>query len=254
MCKIHTNKIAMENSSKTFTYKYPHPAVAADCVVFGFDGQQLKVLLIQRGNPPYKGMWAFPGGFLEMDETVEQCALRELSEETGLQLELMKQLGVFSAVERDPRERVLSVAFYALARSGDVQGGDDAAMAQWFAIDGLPQLAFDHDLILQQALRKIREDIYFEPVGFGLLNSEFSIAELQRLYEAILGVRFDRRNFYRKMHQTGLLEEVEPDGGKGCKANRHPEKGKPGRKGSMFRFNKVIYDKIKENRDLHLEF
>ena len=209
MRKIYTNIIEMGNDSKTFTYKYPHPAVTADCVVFGFDGQQLEVLLIQRGNDPYKGMWAFPGGFLEMDETIEQCALRELSEETGLKLEFMKQLGVFSDVHRDPRERVISVAFYALAKSGDVQGGDDAALAKWFAINDVPHLAFDHDYMLRQAMRKIKEDIHFEPVGFGLLNDEFSIAELQRLYEAILGVHFDRRNFYKKMLQTGILEEVD---------------------------------------------
>ena len=194
---------------QNFTYQYPHPAVATDCVVFGFDGYKLKVLLIQRGLAPYKGMWAFPGGFMRMNETVEQCALRELSEETGLKLDFMKQLGVFSDIDRDPRERVISVAFYALAKSSDVQSGDDAAKAKWFCIDDIPHLAFDHDYILRQAMRKIKEDIHFEPVGFGLLDEEFTIAELQRLYEAILGVHFDRRNFYKKILQTGVLEEID---------------------------------------------
>jgi 8-oxo-dGTP diphosphatase len=194
-----------------FTYKYPHPAVATDCVVFGFDGKKLKVLLIRRGVEPFKGLWAFPGGFMRMDETAEQCALRELVEETGLELTQMKQLGVFSDIDRDPRERVISVAFYALAKSSEVRGGDDAAIAKWFAIDDVPHLAFDHDYILRQAMRKIKEDIHFEPVGFGLLDEEFTIAELQRLYEAILGVHFDRRNFHKKLLQTGILEEVEED-------------------------------------------
>jgi len=194
---------------KTYEYKYPHPAVTADCVVFGFDGRELKVLLVERGQEPYKDMWAFPGGFMRIDETAEDCAKRELREETGLELKYVKQLGAFSEVHRDPRERVVTIAFYALARRTDVQGGDDAASAQWFVIDDIPQLAFDHDYILRQAMKRLREDIHFEPVGFGLLDEEFTMAELQRLYESILGVHFDRRNFYKKMMQTGILQEVD---------------------------------------------
>jgi len=199
------------DDKKIYTYQYPHPAVTADCVVFGFDGRDLKVLLIQRGIEPYKGMWAFPGGFMRMDESAEDCARRELKEETGMELRYVKQLGAFSGVHRDPRERVVTIAFYALARRTDVQGGDDASAAQWFTIDEVPQLAFDHDYILRQAMKRIREDIHFEPIGFGLLDEEFTIAELQRLYESILGVHFDRRNFYKKMLQTGILIEVTED-------------------------------------------
>ena len=192
-----------------FEYQYPHPAVATDCVVFGFDGYELKVLLIQRGVEPYEGMWALPGGFLRMDETAETCVRRELLEETGLWVNEVRQLGVFSDVHRDPRERVVSIAFYALARQADVRGGDDAAGAQWWKIDDVPQLAFDHENILRAAVQRIRQDIHFEPVGFGLLGEEFTMSELQRLYESILGVQFDRRNFHRKMLQTGILREVE---------------------------------------------
>ena len=119
---------------QNYTYEYPHPAVATDCVVFGFDGHELKVLLIERGIEPYKGAWAFPGGFLRMDETAEQCALRELKEETGLSLNYLKQFKTFTDVDRDPRERVISIAFYALAKKSDVQGGEDAAQAKWFPI------------------------------------------------------------------------------------------------------------------------
>lgn len=192
-----------------YEYEYPHPAVATDCVVFGFDGRDLKVLLIQRGIEPYKGILAFPGGFMRMDETAEECAIRELKEETGLELTNIKQLGAFSGVHRDPRERIVSIAFYALARQSEVHGGDDAAHAHWWAINEIPQLAFDHDYILRQAMNRIRQDIHFEPVGFGLLEEYFTIADLQRLYECILGVHFDRRNFYRKMLQTGILQEVD---------------------------------------------
>lgn len=191
-----------------YTYQYPHPAVATDCVVFGFDGYELKVLLIERGLEPFKGMWAFPGGFLRMNETAEECILRELKEETGLELKSVKQLGTFSGINRDPRERVISIAFYSLSPNTEVHGGDDASKAHWWSLDDIPQLAFDHDYILRQAMRKLRQDIHFEPVGFDLLKEQFTMAELQRLYESILGIHFDRRNFYKKMLQTGILREV----------------------------------------------
>ena len=200
----------------SYTYPYPHPAVATDCVVFGFDGRGLLVLLIERGLEPYKGLWAFPGGFMRIDETTEACARRELAEETGLDIRVLKQLGAFSGVHRDPRERVVSVAFYALVRPSEVTGGDDARRAEWFPIEEVPQLAFDHDFILRKAMQQLHKDIYFEPVGFELLDREFTMSELQRLYEAILGVRFDRRNFEKKMLQSGILqltdyEDDEPD-------------------------------------------
>lgn len=138
-----------------YTYDYPRPAVTADCVVFGCDGQDIKVLLIERGNEPYKGCWAFPGGFLNMDETAEQCALRELKEETGLELHSASQIGAFSDVHRDPRDRVITIAFYALTNISQVKGSDDAAKAQWFALNDLPPLAFDHELIMREALLKL---------------------------------------------------------------------------------------------------
>ena len=198
--------------TQKFVYDYPHPAVTADCVVFGFDGRDLKVLLIERGFEPCKGMWAFPGGFMQIDETAEECAVRELQEETGLVLTHVRQIGAFSGVHRDPRERIVTIAFYALARQMEVRGGDDAAKAHWWSIGDIPQLAFDHDYILRRAMSRLRQDIHFEPVGFGLLEEHFTIADLQRLYESILGVHFDRRNFYSKMLKTGILQEVDEDG------------------------------------------
>lgn len=195
----------------SYTYPYPHPAVATDCVVFGFDGKELQVLLIRRGVEPYKGLWAFPGGFMRIDETAEECAKRELQEETSLNIQLLKQLGAFSGVHRDPRERVVSVAFYALVQPSEVAGGDDASHAEWFPLEEVPQLAFDHDFILRKAMQQLRKDIYFEPIGFELLSRAFTMSELQRLYEAILGVRFDRRNFEKKMLQTGILQPAEEE-------------------------------------------
>ena len=146
-----------------------------------------------------------------IQETAEECARRELLEETGLSIQVLKQLGAFSGIHRDPRERVVSVAFYALVRPSDVKGGDDAHDARWFALDDVPQLAFDHDFILRKAMQQLRKDIYFEPIGFELLDKSFTMSELQRLYEAILGVRFDRRNFEKKMLQTGILQPIDEE-------------------------------------------
>lgn len=144
--------------TQTYTYKYPHPAVTADCVVFGFDGHQLNILLIERGGEPYKGCWAFPGGFMNIDETAEQASLRELKEETGLELKYLKQIGAFTEVNRDPRERVITIAYYALAPKNDVKACDDAAKAQWFPLDKVPAMAFDHDLILRKAIEQLKND------------------------------------------------------------------------------------------------
>lgn len=142
----------------TYTYDYPRPAVTTDCVVFGKVGNDTKVLLIERGNEPYKGCWAFPGGFLNMDENAEQGALRELKEETGLDLKNIKQIGAFSDVHRDPRSRVITIAYYAVTEISDVCGSDDAAKAQWFSLNNIPPLAFDHDKILREAIQKMHEE------------------------------------------------------------------------------------------------
>ena len=225
-----------------YHYKYPHPSVTTDCVIFGFDGTRMKVLLVQRGVEPYKGRWAFPGGFLQMDESAEEGALRELREETGLSGAFIRQFHTFSAPDRDPRERVITIAFYALVRIEEVTGGDDAADARWFALDEVPQLAFDHDQILRTAEQALRQQIHFEPVGFELLPEKFTLRELQNLYEAILGVRFDKRNFSNKINRLGLLEPLD-------------EKVNPSRKkeATLFRFNKTKYDELKQ-KGFRLEF
>ena len=170
-----------------YHYKYPHPSVTTDCVIFGFDGTRLNVLLIERGNDPYKGCWAFPGGFLNMDESALEGAKRELYEETGLRDAYIHQFHAFSAPDRDPRERVISIAYFALVRLTDVKAGDDAAKAQWFPLDEIPPLAFDHDKMLREALKALRQLIHFEPIGVELLPENFTKTQLQSLYEAILG-------------------------------------------------------------------
>lgn len=229
-------------SELNYCYKYPHPAVTTDCVIFGFDGVSIKVLLVERGIEPYKGMWAFPGGFMKMDETAEECARRELEEETGLKSASVEQFHTFTSVNRDPRERVITVAHYALVRLSEVKGGDDAASAKWFSHDEIPSLAFDHDHILRLALKVLKERICFEPIGFELLPEVFTMTELQNLYEAILEVKFDRRNFYNKMLKLGILVEAEPR-----------PKSAPSRIPTKYRFNASKYAELKQ-KGFRLEF
>ena len=146
--------MTIKNENMSFTYKYPRPAVTADCVVVTSEDEP-RVLLIERGNPPYKGHWAIPGGFLNMDETTEQCAIRELEEETGLKIDKVCQIGAYSKVDRDPRGRTISVAYLAVVDQPlEVSGQDDAAKAKWFSIHALPPLAFDHDEIMADAIAR----------------------------------------------------------------------------------------------------
>ena len=192
-----------------YTYKYPRPSVTTDCVIFGYDTKEgLSVLLIKRGIEPFKDHWAFPGGFIKMDEDAESGARRELREETSLEATHIEQFGCFSEVNRDPRERVITIAYYALVKKSEVVGGDDASEAHWFPIDNVPPLAFDHDRILRVALKTLKEKIHFMPIGFELLPSVFTMPQLQELYESILEVKFDRRNFSNKMLKLGILTVV----------------------------------------------
>jgi 8-oxo-dGTP diphosphatase len=225
-----------------FCYRYPHPAVAVDCVIFGYDGNDIKVLLIQRGNYPYKTSWAFPGGFMNINETAEQAALRELKEETGLKDVIVRQLYTYTDIDRDPRERVISIAHYALARISEVKAGDDAKEAKWFSLSEIPNLAFDHDVILNKALTTLKERICFEPIVFELLPEIFKMSELQNVYENILGIKFDRRNFYKKMNKLGILTEVE---GRAKDSSR--------RIPIFYRFNAEKYAELKQ-KGFKLEF
>ena len=170
------------------TYEYPHPAVTADCVVFGYDGKELRVLLIKRGaekeasTTAYVGEWALPGGFLdvEQDKTIAHTAQRELKEETGLKLGIkdFKEAATFSDIKRDPRERVITIAHYALVKLSEVQADTDADKADWFSLSNIPHLAFDHDKILRVAFSRMKQDIHFEPVGFVLLPEVFTLPQL----------------------------------------------------------------------------
>ncbi|KAF0178478.1 MAG: hypothetical protein FD161_1783 [Limisphaerales bacterium] len=189
------------------TYQYPRAALTVDCVVFGFDEGELKVLLIQRALDPFKAQWALPGGFVRLDETLDAAARRELAEETGLRDVFLEQLFTFGAVARDPRERVVSVAYYALVKlAGHAAcAATDAADAQWFPVFQAPRLAFDHAEIIASALARVKGKVRYQPIGFELLPPEFTLSQLQHLYEAVLGEALDKRNFRKKVLSFGLL-------------------------------------------------
>jgi 8-oxo-dGTP diphosphatase len=219
-----------------YTYKYPHPAVTVDAVVFGFDETDLKVLLIQRDGEPYRGKWALPGGFVEMDEDLETAARRELEEETGLKRLYLEQLYTFGAPQRDPRERVISVAHYALVKLTDhqVRAASDARNVAWFPVADLPPLAFDHEEVMEVALRRLKGKIRYEPIGFELLPERFPLSELQRLYETVLEQPLDKRNFRKKILGMGLLQDTE-----------EIQQDVAHRAARLYRFDKAAYRKLR---------
>lgn len=194
-----------------YTYEYPRGALTVDCVVFGLDEEDLKILLIQRALAPFAGTWALPGGFVRVDETLEDAARRELEEETGLRNVFLEQLYTFGALDRDPRERVVSVAHYALVKLSDhaVQAATDARDAAWFAVHDVPSLAFDHADILQLAVDRLRGKLRYQPIGFELLPKKFTLSQLQHLYELVLERELDKRNFRKRVLAMDLLIETD---------------------------------------------
>lgn len=190
--------------------EHPRPGLAVDCVVFGFDEGDLKVLLVQRGRPPFQGRWALPGGFVRMDESVDEAARRELREETGLGGVFLEQLYTFGDIDRHPGDRVVAVAYYALVSLGHQRArpATDARAATWYPAARVPPLAFDHGRILQVGLERLRGKVRYVPIGFELLPPKFTLTELQHLYEAILGRPLDKRNFRKKVLAMDLLNDL----------------------------------------------
>lgn len=203
--------------------KYERPSVTVDVVIFslidarvvapssGLSGLQLSVLLIRRKAAPFAGRWAIPGGFVHMDESLEAAALRELQEETGMTDVYLEQLYTFGDPQRDPRTRVITVAYFALVPANTAarhRPGSDAAETGWFFVHDLPELAFDHGEVLDYALKRLRYKLEYTLVGFELLPDEFTLTELQQAYELILGEALDKRNFRRKILSADVVEET----------------------------------------------
>ena len=193
-----------------FTYEYPRPAVTVDCVIFGWQPmEKLKFLLIERAHEPYAGCWALPGGFVDIEEDIDTAARRELQEETGVTDVFIEQLYTFGAPERDSRGRTISVAYYALVNLNEHQpvADSDAAQVAWFGLEELPSLAFDHALIVQTAITRLRGKVRYQPIGFELLPPQFTLSELQLLYETILDKPLNKRNFRSKLLKMNILAQ-----------------------------------------------
>lgn len=208
--------------------------LSADCVVFGYADGNLKVALIKRKKLPFKGKWALPGGFVEGDETVEEGAARELEEETGIKDVYLEQVQVFSEPKRDPRGRVITVAFFALVdyRQYELVATEDAEKATWWPINDLPPLAFDHSRIFEKALDALRNAIDNKPIAFHLLPKYFRLTELQTLYEQIFDMEIDKRNFRKKVAGLPFIQST----GKVTEGGRH-------RPAQLYCFNENKYHK-----------
>ena len=243
----------MEFNEKTNKWEsdYWHPAVTADAVVLGFDGEALNVLLIERAGEPYKGMLALPGGFMTQgDKSAMATVYRELHEETNVEGIYLEELQAFSDATRDPRERVITIPFFALVVKGryEVKAGSDASKAMWYPVDNLPVLAFDHNVIIHVAIERLRQRIHFEPIGFHLLPKEFTMPQLQSIYLAILNPPADddrlrdRRNFAKKMLRLGYIKDT----GKKVSGNPH-------RSPKLYVFDEEAYKEAKKI-GMRLEF
>lgn len=221
----------------SYTYDYPRPAVAVDCVVFGLDLDEddLEILLIQRRKDPFAHGWALPGGFMQMDETADAAARRELEEETGVTDVYLEQLYTFSDIHRDPRGRVVSIAYYALAKLSDhrIRAATDAENVDWFGIRELPRLAFDHKAIIETAIERLRGKVRYAPIGFELLPPRFTLSQLQRLYEIVLEQQLDKRNFRKKILSMEFLVDT-----------GEREQGVAHRAARLYRFDRRKYQKL----------
>ncbi len=197
----------------SYTYEYPRPSVTVDLVIFTIDDNDLKVLLVRRAGEPFKGRWALPGGFVEIDESLEKAAARELKEEVGVTNVYLEQLYTFGDPKRDPRGRVISVSYFALVDAGRqrIRAASDAAEAEWHSVFDpklKAKLAFDHRKILDYALWRLRNKIEWTTVGYELLPEKFTLSELQRVYEIILQKPVDKRNFRKKILAQGQIREL----------------------------------------------
>jgi 8-oxo-dGTP diphosphatase len=211
--------------------------LSVDAVVFGYEEGNISVLLIKRKYEPFKGEWAIPGGFVLNVESLEEAVERELHEETGIKIDYLEQLYTFGKPNRDPRSRVVSVAYFGLVRPNafKIFASTDAEQVQWFNINELPKLSFDHKEILKVAIERLQGKITYEPIGFELLDKKFPFSDLEKLYTTLLGRDIDRRNFRKKMVGLNVLDELDEKVSKGS-----------GRPANLFQFNPKRYFQLKK--------
>jgi len=208
-----------------------------DCVIFGFDDGELKILLIQRNEEPFKDWWALPGNIIEKDQSIDLAAERILYELTGLKDIYMEQFHTFGDVNRHPQGRVITVAYYAMIRLNGTKDlkpiSNYASKAVWIPVNDLPKLAFDHEKIFSRGFDKIRNKISYQPIAFELLPEKFTLTQLQQLYEVILNKKLDKRNFRKKMLNYGILKEL-----------NEKQKGVSYRAAKLYKFDKRKYAKL----------
>lgn len=212
--------------------------LTVDGVVFGYTDNTLKVLLIERRYKPYQNKWALPGGFVQEQESLEAAVQRELVDETGIDVKFLEQLYTFGEVKRDPRERIISVAYYGLVNPNKYElalNSNEATDVRWFNIESLPELAFDHAHVIELAIQRLRGKIRYQPIGFELLPDKFPFKEVQALYETILGIEFNRGNFRTKFMKLGVVKETTTI-----------EEGVAHRPAKLFEFDKDAYWKKSE--------
>jgi len=211
--------------------------LSVDAVVFGYEEGNISVLLIKRKYNPFKGKWAIPGGFVENNESLEDAVERELFEETGIKINYLEQLYTFGKPDRDPRGRVVSIAYFGLVRPNafKIYASTDAEQVQWFNVNELPKLSFDHKKILNTAIERLQSKITYEPIGFELLDKKFPFSDLEKLYTTLLGREIDRRNFRKKMVGLNVLDELAEKVSKGS-----------GRPANLFQFNQKRYFQLKK--------
>lgn len=209
--------------------------LAVDAIVFGYSDNTLNVLLIKQKFGKLKDQWALVGGFVKNDETLDDAVIRELKEEAGIKVNYLEQLYTFGKIDRDPRFRVVSVAYFALVNSTKfvLTADSDAEEAKWFSIKELPELAFDHLEIIQKAQQRLQNKLSYQPIGFDLLPKEFQFSDLENLYSSILEKEIDRRNFRKKLLSFGILEETDKFSQK-----------KTGRPAKLFKFKTLEYNKL----------
>jgi len=221
------------------TYEYPRAAHTVDAVVFGLSDQVLKILLMRRAklDQPYPGAWALPGGFIDLEQDLEETARQTLKKKTGVDLSWMEQLYTFGQPDRDPRGRVISTSFLGLVRPSDVRAHatEHASEVTWRPVDDLPDLAFDHTKIVGVGLHRLRTKLRWQPVGLGLLPPTFTLSDLQQLYEVIGGHPLDKRNFRRKVHSLNVLV---PTGVKRRQGQHRPAE--------LYRYDETRYQQLLE--------
>lgn len=212
------------------------PSLSIDCVIFGYEAEKLKILLIERNINPDKGLWALPGGFILESENLRDAAIRILQEMTGLEKIYLEQLHTFGRIDRYPTKRVITIAYYALihAKQDTLQAGKEATNVEWFSVKTIPNLAFDHRRIVDMAYERLKRKMRIEPVGFELLPEKFTLSQIHRLYETILDIKLDKPNFRRKFEKMNLLIPLD-----------ETQKGVAHRAARLYSFDPKVYEYLK---------